>query len=182
MVYGLMGDFCVWPGLPLGLGDGGWLGNKGILDFAGGTVVHINAGHRGFGRMFGLGQTERYPTTPCPRTASCSPSWARPCCGSAGLALTRGASWPRTVSREWPWRSPRLPPRQLGLDVRRMGDPWQTQWFRHRLGRRGGLGCDHPGIRRGWPDGRFGHWRDGRRTVFRGGGSFKTRAWVRRLS
>ncbi len=51
----------------------------------------------------------------------------------------------------------------------------------HRLGRRGGLGCDHPGIRRGWPDGRFGHWRDGGVLCFAAAGSFKTRAWVRRL-
>jgi Amt family ammonium transporter len=28
-------------------GDGGWLGGRGILDFAGGTVVHINAGIAG---------------------------------------------------------------------------------------------------------------------------------------
>jgi ammonia channel protein AmtB len=29
---------------PLGVGAGGWLASMGALDFAGGTVVHINAG------------------------------------------------------------------------------------------------------------------------------------------
>jgi Amt family ammonium transporter len=35
------------PALPLGLGPGGWLRQRGALDFAGGTVVHLSLGHRG---------------------------------------------------------------------------------------------------------------------------------------
>ena len=47
-------------------GDGGWLGNMGILDFAGGTVVHINAGIAGLVAALVLGQRKGYPTSPMP--------------------------------------------------------------------------------------------------------------------
>ncbi len=47
-------------------GDGGWLGNKGILDFAGGTVVHINAGIAGLVACVVLGKRKGYPTTAMP--------------------------------------------------------------------------------------------------------------------
>ena len=47
-------------------GDGGWLGNKGILDFAGGTVVHINAGIAGLVACIVLGKRKGYPTTAMP--------------------------------------------------------------------------------------------------------------------
>lgn len=47
-------------------GGGGWLGNKGILDFAGGTVVHINAGMAGLVAAIALGKRKGYPTTPMP--------------------------------------------------------------------------------------------------------------------
>jgi Amt family ammonium transporter len=47
-------------------GDGGWLGNRGILDFAGGTVVHINAGIAGLVAALVLGKRKGSPTTPMP--------------------------------------------------------------------------------------------------------------------
>ncbi|TDJ49813.1 MAG: ammonium transporter [Nitrospina sp.] len=47
-------------------GEGGWLGQKGILDFAGGTVVHINAGVAGLVAALVLGKRKGYPTTPMP--------------------------------------------------------------------------------------------------------------------
>ena len=47
-------------------GGGGWLGNKGILDFAGGTVVHINAGIAGLVAAIVLGNRKGYPTTAMP--------------------------------------------------------------------------------------------------------------------
>ena len=47
-------------------GGGGWLGNKGILDFAGGTVVHINAGMAGLVACIMLGKRNGYPTTAMP--------------------------------------------------------------------------------------------------------------------
>ncbi len=45
-------------------GDGGWLGGKGILDFAGGTVVHINAGVAGLIAALVIGKRKGYPGTP----------------------------------------------------------------------------------------------------------------------
>jgi ammonium transporter, Amt family len=47
--------------------DGGWLANKGVLDFAGGTVVHINAGVAGLvcalvmGKRVGYGRESFMP-------------------------------------------------------------------------------------------------------------------------
>jgi Amt family ammonium transporter len=42
-------------------GSGGWLGSKGILDFAGGTVVHINAGMAGLVIAILIGKRKGYP-------------------------------------------------------------------------------------------------------------------------
>lgn len=47
-------------------GGGGWLGAKGILDFAGGTVVHINAGIAGLVAALVLGRRKGYPRTLMP--------------------------------------------------------------------------------------------------------------------
>jgi Amt family ammonium transporter len=47
-------------------GDGGWLGARGILDFAGGTVVHINAGIAGLVTALVLGKRKGYPGTAMP--------------------------------------------------------------------------------------------------------------------
>lgn len=41
----------------------GWLFNKGIIDFAGGTVVHINAGIAGLVAAVMLGKRNGYPNT-----------------------------------------------------------------------------------------------------------------------
>ena len=45
---------------------GGWLGSMGVLDFAGGTVVHINAGVAGLMAALVLGKRKGYPTTAMP--------------------------------------------------------------------------------------------------------------------
>ncbi len=45
---------------------GGWLGEYGILDFAGGTVVHINAGIAGLVAALVLGKRKGFPTTAMP--------------------------------------------------------------------------------------------------------------------
>ena len=42
---------------------GGWLGEAGVLDFAGGTVVHINAGVAGLVCALVLGKRSGYPRT-----------------------------------------------------------------------------------------------------------------------
>lgn len=45
-------------------GDGGWLYNLGALDFAGGTVVHINAGIAALVLVLLLGRRKGFPQTP----------------------------------------------------------------------------------------------------------------------
>jgi Amt family ammonium transporter len=47
-------------------GDGGLLADEGVLDFAGGTVVHINAGIAGLVACIVLGKRKGYPTTAMP--------------------------------------------------------------------------------------------------------------------
>ena len=45
-------------------GDGGFFWDMGVLDFAGGTVVHINAGIAGLMAALMLGKRKGYPKTP----------------------------------------------------------------------------------------------------------------------
>ena len=45
---------------------GGWLDRLGILDFSGGTVVHINAGVAALAAVLVLGPRKGYPATPMP--------------------------------------------------------------------------------------------------------------------
>jgi Amt family ammonium transporter len=45
---------------------GGWLQNMGVLDFAGGTVVHINAGVAALMAALVLGKRKGYPNTAMP--------------------------------------------------------------------------------------------------------------------
>jgi len=43
---------------------GGWLGNLGVLDFAGGTVVHVNAGVAGLVAALVMGKRQGFPKSP----------------------------------------------------------------------------------------------------------------------
>ena len=52
------GPVCHW------VWGGGWLGNLGVLDFAGGTVVHINAGVAGLVAAVVMGKRHGYPQSP----------------------------------------------------------------------------------------------------------------------
>lgn len=47
-------------------GDGALMWDWGVLDFAGGTVVHINAGIAGFVAALMIGKRRGYPETPMP--------------------------------------------------------------------------------------------------------------------
>ncbi len=47
-------------------GDGGWLGGRGALDFAGGTVVHISSGISALVAAIMLGQRNGYGREPMP--------------------------------------------------------------------------------------------------------------------
>ena len=81
----------------------GWLFKRGALDFAGGTVVHINAGIAGLALAIFLGKRRGWPGSRCGRTTCRSCCSAPACCGSAGSGSTPGrrwapTSWPRTPS------------------------------------------------------------------------------------
>ncbi|MCH2539914.1 MAG: ammonium transporter [Anaerolineales bacterium] len=47
-------------------GPGGWMAELGVLDFAGGSVVHVNAGIAGLIAAIVLGKRKGYPTTRMP--------------------------------------------------------------------------------------------------------------------
>jgi len=52
------GPICHW------VWGGGWLGELGVLDFAGGTVVHINAGIAGLVAALVMGRRRGFPQSP----------------------------------------------------------------------------------------------------------------------
>jgi Amt family ammonium transporter len=79
-------------------GDGALLWDWGVLDFAGGTVVHINAGIAGLVAALVLGKRRGYPTTPmAPHNLAltvigASMLWVGWFGFNAGSAVTAGAS------------------------------------------------------------------------------------------
>ncbi len=61
---------------------GGWLARMGALDFAGGTVVHVNAGAAGLACACYLGKRDGYGKEAFqPYDLGSSPCWARARCG-----------------------------------------------------------------------------------------------------
>ena len=72
-------------------GNGGFLKNMGALDFAGGAVVHINAGMTALAAALILGKRQGYPAGISPPHNLPFAALARDCFGSGGSALTRAA-------------------------------------------------------------------------------------------
>jgi Amt family ammonium transporter len=62
----------------------GWLAAKGVLDFAGGTVVHINAVVSGWRLQSSSARASASARNRCRHTTWCSPLSAHRCSGSAG--------------------------------------------------------------------------------------------------
>ena len=77
----------------------GWLFRRGALDFAGGTVVHINAGHRRARRGARDRPPARVAEAPDRRRTRCRSRCSAPAsCGSAGSASTPVPRSPPTAS------------------------------------------------------------------------------------
>ena len=140
-------------------GGGGWLGNKGILDFAGGTVVHINAGMAGLVAALLLGKRKGYPTTAMPphnlgyTLVGASMLWVGwfgfnagselAADGVAGMAMAVTQVATATAALAW-----------MAIEWVKHGKPSVGNCF--RCG--GRLGGHHPGIGRCQPHGRHGDW------------------------
>ena len=77
---------------------GGFLQQMGAIDFAGGTVVHINAGISALVMAIMLGKRERITgsVTRLLRITSPSYSWERLSCGWDGLDSMQEVAWPPT--------------------------------------------------------------------------------------
>ena len=114
---------------------GGWLGDYGILDFAGGTVVHINAGMAGLVAALVLGKRQGYPDTAMPPNnlgytlMGAAMLWVGWFGFNAGSELAadgccrNGDGGHTNCNRS----------RRAGLDVQRMGSPRQNRvcWALH---------------------------------------------------
>ncbi len=74
-------------------GDGALMWDWGVLDFAGGTVVHINAGIAGLVAALVLGKRKGYgrPHRWQPHNMTLSDDRRGACCGLAGSASTSAA-------------------------------------------------------------------------------------------
>ena len=92
---------------------GGFLGGSGVLDFAGGTVVHINAGIAGLVCALYLGKRTGYGTeNMAPHNLVYSRDRRLPSVGRL-VRLQRGfGSWQQTAAPAWPWPSRRSPRRR----------------------------------------------------------------------
>ena len=95
---------------------GGWLGAMGVLDFAGGLVVHATAGVSALVVAEMLGPRAGFPQR--------GPAAAQPgddddrrgaCCGSAGSASTPAARWRPTAPPAWRCWSPTSRPPAAAL-------------------------------------------------------------------
>ena len=133
---------------------GGWLAKMGALDFAGGTVVHVNAGVAALVAAIVVGQRRDYSRRRCCRTTCRSRCSAPGCCGSAGsgstpAARSRPTASPRSRSRRRCWRRPATLVVWTLLDVDATG-----QADRRRRGDRDRRrpGRDHAGGRLHRPD------------------------------
>ena len=77
---------------------GGWLQKLGVLDFAGGTVVHISSGIAALVVAIVVGRRKNTGRWPIVRITFRSSCLARACSGSDGSASTPAAPVPPTRS------------------------------------------------------------------------------------
>jgi hypothetical protein len=141
-------------------GNGALMWDWGVLDFAGGTVVHINAGIAGLVACLVLGKRRGYPTTAMPphnlnfTIMGASMLWvgwfgfnagsAVAANQSAGMAMAGHPDCDRYGG--------------AGVDVRRVADPWQTKRAGHRLRRCRRSGGDYSRVGHCGADGGAADW------------------------
>jgi Amt family ammonium transporter len=66
MVFSALWLLLVYAPVTYWVWGGGWLGARGFMDFAGGGVVHINAGVAALVAALVMGKRKGFPTTPMP--------------------------------------------------------------------------------------------------------------------
>ena len=164
-------------------GVGGWLRDLGALDFAGGTVVHINAGMAALAAALVLGKRKGYPDTSPPHNLpfailGAALLWfgwfgfnAGSALGSGGLAVSAfvathlAAAAAAVAWAVLDWITHQAPDRSG-----------------HHLGRGGRSGRHHPGLRLRHPARRHGHRRSRRPGLLRRGRGRQGQARLRRLA
>ncbi len=138
---------------------GGWLGKAGALDFAGGTVVHLNAGTAGLvaalmlGKRKGLGTENMAPHNLAYSVIGASLLWVGWFGFNAGSAVTSNVQAGMAAAATQIATAARRP----GLDVRRVDHRQEAVGAGHGLRRRRRPGGDHPGLRLRQPDRRPDH-------------------------
>ena len=116
---------------------GGFLAQQGVLDFAGGIVVHMSAGFAALASVFVVGGASSARASTACRTTSPSSRWAPACCGSAGSASTAAARWPPTASPRWRSSTPTSPGRSRCAPGSRSPGCTRGSRARRRADRRG---------------------------------------------
>ncbi len=66
LIFSALWIICVYAPICHWVWGGGWLAEKGVLDFAGGIVVHITAGVAALVAAIVIGNREGFPDTPMP--------------------------------------------------------------------------------------------------------------------
>ena len=82
---------------------GGWLSELGVLDFAGGIVVHITAGVAALVAALVIGNRKNWPQTAMPPHNMTMTVTGAACFGLAGLALTQEVHSLQMKMQPWPW-------------------------------------------------------------------------------
>ena len=139
-------------------GDGALFAEWGVIDFAGGTVVHINAGIAGLVACVMVGKRRGFGTEPIMPHSVPLTVVALRCLGSDGSALTQAANWRRWDGGYGASRDSGCHSHSRGnLDGNRMDQERNTH--RGRNGHRsGGRSCrNHTGIRLSWAGRRACH-------------------------
>ena len=127
---------------------GGFLGGAGVLDYAGGTVVHINAGIAGLVTAIYLGKRTGYGTeNMAPSNLVLQPDRRRPSVGRLVRLQRRFRSGGRHARRHGHGcHADRHGDCGTGLDVGRMARAQEAERARHHLGRGRRSRRHHAGI------------------------------------